>query len=562
MTAPPAREWKLPAPVDTTGLPAHLPGPVAELLARRGIGTAEELRLFLDPPHRLPYDPQRMSGMSPAVRRLYAAVEGRAAVGVFGDFDVDGVTGTAIIAEGLSSLGIDVVPYLPRRYGEGHGLSRNAVDRMAERGASLIVTVDCGITAVDEVAYANSRGCGVIITDHHLPLDETPAADAVLNPKLPGGAYPFHDLCGAGLAFKLMQGLYEYYGQPWPPGLLELAALGTIADLVPLWDENRYIVRRGLESLSQTSRPGLRALYRRAYIDPARMSAETVSFQIAPRINSPGRMGHALDSYNLLVTRSDAEAERLADRIEDLNRRRRDVTREALAIARERVEADSSEGIPHILIVADERIEGGVAGIVAGRLTEMYRRPAVVMSVQDGSLVASARSVPGFNLVESFAAFRESALRYGGHEQAAGFTIARDKFQEVHDALTDYAARNIDSLDKGPELAIDAELEPEDLNDGLLHWIAMLEPFGQGNPAPVFLTRRMNVLDIRYMGAAQQHFALTVGAPGAGWTALGFDLAHNWVDGADAIELVYTIIDDRRQGPGGKALRILDFRPA
>ena len=268
-------------------------------------------------------------GMDQAVQRLYQAVNQGEKVAVFGDLDVDGVTGTAILGEGLGDMGVPVFPYLPNRADEGHGLSNAAVQYMVDQGATLIITVDTGVTAVAEVAQARRLGADVIITDHHVPQPELPESVATIDPNLPGVTYPFTGLCGAGLAFKLMQGLYEFHGQPWSPALLELAALGTIADLVPLVDENRYLVQQGLIELAQTQRPGLNALYRRARVERKAIDAEAVSFQIAPRINAAGRMGSAHDSYTLLTTRSTEEAETLADLLEGLNRNRRDASQGA-----------------------------------------------------------------------------------------------------------------------------------------------------------------------------------------------------------------------------------------
>ncbi len=562
MTNAPVKEWAFPKPINPSELPADIPIPIRELLARRNIDTSEKLRFFLDPPHRLPYDPQRMTGMDRAVARLYQAVQRGENVGVFGDFDVDGVTGTAIISEGLATLGINVVPYLPRRSEEGHGLSNSAIDQLIGQGVTLIITVDCGVTSAPEVAHARTLGADMIITDHHLPQDELPNAAAVLNPKLPGGTYPFFDLCGAGLAFKLMQGLYEFHGQPWNVGLLELAALGTIADLVPLVDENRYLVQRGLTALSNTRRPGMLALYRRARVDPGHIDTETVSFQIAPRINSPGRMGHAMDSYQLLTCSSQVEAEHLADHIEDLNRERRNQSEEAYRIALEHVSAAVSSGTPSILMVEDRRIDAGVSGIVASRLVETYFRPAVVVSTRGENLVASARSIPGFNLAEAFAKFQDRMVRYGGHAQAAGFTIAKDRYPDLVANLTSYADAILGQWDLRPTQHIDVELDLSVLTGDSLQWLSLLEPFGQGNPAPVFLTRGLDVLGFRWMGASSQHFALNVAGGDRTWTALGFNLAESWDKRAKKVDLVYSIIDDRRQGPGAKALRILDFRSA
>ena len=421
--------WQLPPPVAVDPLVPRVPPPVAQFLIRRGIDTPQKLDAFLNPPHKLPYDPLRLPGMDAAVRRLYKAVNEQERVGIFGDFDVDGVTGTAIIAEGLSTLGVPVTPYLPHRVDEGHGLSKDAVDHLIAEGVSLIITVDTGITAFDEVVHAKTKGADVIITDHHLPHDGLPDAIASINPKLPGGTYPFFDLCGAGLGFKLVQGLYEFYGQPWNPNLLELAALGTIADLVPMLDENRYLVSEGIRLMSQTQRPGLQALYSSARVLPEEIDGETISFQIAPRINSAGRMGNPIDSFKLLTTDSHDEAEALTRKLEALNLERREATQQAYDLAFEQVEAMAY--LPAMLVVADESIPRGVAGLVAGRLSERYRRPAVVMAVEEDFAVASARSIPEFNIVDAITASQDLLVRFGGHSQAAGFTVARRSIPEL-----------------------------------------------------------------------------------------------------------------------------------
>ena len=245
-----AKRWDLPPPVTDHSLPSDLPPAIAKVLVRRGIDCAGKLQMFLDPPQRLPYDPLRLTGVDQALGRIYQAINHQELVGVFGDFDVDGVTGTAILAEGLKAFGLRVLPYLPHRTEEGHGLSTDAVRHLVEQGVTLIITVDCGVTSSEEVAYARQLGADIIITDHHLPQSDLPSAAAIIDPQLSSGSYPFLNLCGAGLAFKLVQGLYQLHGQPWDRSLLELAALGTIADLVPLLDENRYLVQEGLSELA------------------------------------------------------------------------------------------------------------------------------------------------------------------------------------------------------------------------------------------------------------------------------------------------------------------------
>mgnify|MGYP001174933627 CR=1 FL=1 len=557
-----AKRWHLPPPVEDRGLPRDLPPPMAKVLLTRGIDTAEKLRLFLEPPQRLPYDPLRLAGMDRAVQRLHRAINRAERVGVFGDFDVDGVTGSAIVAEGLEPLGVPVVPYLPHRTEEGHGLSTPAVDHLVAQGVSLIITVDCGVTACDEVAYANRLGIDVIITDHHLPQSGLPDATAIIDPVLPGGSYPFHDLCGAGLAFKLVQGIYEFHGQPWAKQLLELAALGTIADQVSMVDENRYLVQQGLAGLAQTQRPGLQALYRLAGVDTAWLDAEALAFQVIPRLNSAGRMSHALDSYRLLTTTSSEEAGALADRLESLNLDRRELTERAVAMAREEVRNQSASGeLPAILLVAGQGITRGVAGLVAGRLADTFHRPAVAMAAEDGYLVGSGRSIPEFDLFKAFTGCQDLFVRFGGHSQAAGFTLATEKLPLLRERLTAAADTALGSRDLSPTLDIDAEIGLAELTGDLVHWLSILKPFGPSNRQPVFLTRRTHVLEARYMGKTGQHLRFKLREGNDEWPAVAFNQAERWVSGTPYVDLVYSVTIDRWRGMERLTLRVQDFRP-
>ncbi len=527
---------------------------------RRGIDTSEKLRLFFDPPHRLPYDPLRLAGMDTALRRLYRAVNSEEHVGVFGDFDVDGITGAAIIAEGLSALGVRVAPYLPHRVDEGHGLSREAVDQLVSQGVTLIVTVDCGITAIDEVEYAASRGADVIITDHHLPGGQLPSAVAAINPKLPGSTYPFFDLCGAGLAFKLIQGLYDFHGAPWDRDLLELAALGTIADLVPLVDENRYLVSEGVRRMRETRRPGLQALFASARVQASDVSSETISFQIGPRLNAAGRMGHPIDSYRLLTTHSEEEAGKLTRKLEALNLERRDATEQAFNLACERVE--NLEYLPAMLVVADGSIPRGVAGLVAGRLTERFQRPAAVLAVGDRYAVASARSIPSFNVIDAINSTADLLVRFGGHAQAAGFTLPRESISLVASRLDAYAAEVLESTESGPIIELDAVVGLSELNSDVAGWLSSLEPFGQGNRRPLFATEGVAVREVRHMGHLRQHLRLLVEQEGTEMVALAFNQAKDWDRETRRLDLAYTLTNDSWQGEGALALRVSHFRPA
>ena len=552
--------WSLPAELEIDALSGHVPPAIAQVLVRRGIDTPQRLSEFLDPPHKLPYDPLRITGMDIALKRLYAAVNNGERVGVFGDFDVDGITGTAIISEGLTSLGVPVTPYLPHRVDEGHGLSNAAIDTMAQQGVTLIVTVDTGITSFEEVDYAKSLGVDVIITDHHLPHDGVPNAVVSLNPKLPGGDYPFFELCGAGIGFKMVQGLFEFYGQPWDPGLLELAALGTIADLVPLLDENRYLVREGLRELAKTRRPGLRALYSSARVDPDEITAETVSFQIAPRLNSAGRMGDPMDSFKLLTTTSPEEAGALTQKLESLNMERRAASEEAYVIADQLVE-DLGE-LPPLLVISDERFIRGVSGLIAGRLVDRYRRPAVVIAVEGEFSVASGRSIPEFNIVAAMESCEDLLVRFGGHSQAAGLTIATKDIPQLKSRLEAYSAESLETQGLVRTVEIDAVIGLDELDETMVRWINDLEPYGPGNPRPVFASMGVKVLETFHMGREQQHLRLRVDTNGARFTALAFNQADKWQPNTEFADLAFTVMKDSFRGKGAIALRLLDFKPS
>ena len=552
--------WSLPAALETDALSGHVPPAIAQVLVRRGIDTPQRLSALVDPPHKLPYDPLRITGMDIALKRLYAAVNNGERVGIFGDFDVDGITGTAIIFEGLTSLGVPVTPYLPHRVDEGHGLSNAAIDTMSQQGVTLIVTVDTGITSFEEVDYAKSLGVDVIITDHHLPHDGVPNAVTSLNPKLPGGDYPFSELCGAGIGFKLVQGLFEFYGQPWDPGLLELAALGTIADLVPLLDENRYLVREGLRELANTRRPGLRALYSSARVDPDEITAETVSFQIAPRLNSAGRMGDPMDSFNLLTTTSPEEAGALTHKLESLNMERRAASEEAYVIADQLVE-DLGE-LPPLLVISDERFLRGVAGLIAGRLVDRHRRPAVVIAVEGEYSVASGRSIPEFNIVAAMESCEDLLVRFGGHSQAAGLTVATKDIPQLKSRLEAYSAESLETQGLIRTVEIDAEISFDELDETMIRWINDLEPYGPGNPRPVFASMGVKVLETFHMGREQQHLRLRVEMNGTRFTALAFNQADKWQPNTDFADLAFTVMKDSFRGKGAIALRLLDFKPS
>ncbi|MDE2938340.1 MAG: single-stranded-DNA-specific exonuclease RecJ [Chloroflexota bacterium] len=552
-------KWKLKEVTERDsdlGLVGGVPPPLDRVLAARGIDTEQQLRLFLNPPQRLPYCPMRLSGMEDALCRLRQATR----VGVVGDFDVDGISGTAIMVEGLADFGIEAIPYLPHRVAEGHGLSDEAVHFLSDNGVELILTVDCGVSSIREVELAGSLGIDVIITDHHVPPAVLPRAAANINPAMPGSEYPFPHLCGAGLAYKLVQGLYQLMGRPMPRHLLEMVTLGTIADMVPLLDENRYLVKEGLAQLSQTRRPGLKALFRLARLEEKPITAEIVAFQIAPRLNAAGRMGHAMDSLRLLTTENPDEAETLAAKLEEQNRDRQQLTRRAFDSARSRVE--SLTEIPPFILVEDPAITPGIAGLVAGQLARKYMRPAVALAQLDGdTLLASGRSIPQFNLVQAFDACADLLERHGGHAQAAGFTIHSKNLGELRNRLAALAQDALGQQEMETLLEIDAEVSLSDLTSHFLKAMAELEPFGVGNPRPLFLSRNLRPVNQWPIGNAEQHLKLMVSEGSQQFPALIFNRAKEWAEQTAFVDLVFTLSEDTWQGRRQVSLMVEDFQP-
>ena len=562
------KDWKIKDPAGSShphSLPSLFPEAAVNVLLARGMETEQQLRYFLQPPHRLPYCPLRLDGMEAAVKRilpLAGAVTGRtqeSRVGIVGDFDVDGITGTALLVEGLGELGLDTIPYLPHRVSEGHGLSSAAVEYMAEQGAGLVITVDCGVSSVQEVAEANKLGIDVIITDHHFPPTNAPSAAAIINPRMPGNEYPFPNLCGAGLAYKLVQGLFQVRGRATPPHLAELAALGTIADLVPLEDENRFLVKAGLKQLSQTERPGLRAMYRRAGLEGRPVTSEAVAFQLAPRLNAAGRMGHAEDSLKLLTTMCQQKAEVLAEKLEGQNRQRRILTREVVEDVL--AQLDGAGDLPPLILAEHPGITPGIAGLVASHLAEEFQRPAVALAqIGQNRFTGSGRSVPAFNLIEALNTCSDLFLRHGGHAQAAGFVISQDSIPPLQARLNDVVAEAMSGSPEPAALPIDCELTLTEISPGLLRLLDQLEPYGMGNPKPLFLTRNLEIVEIRNVGSEGQHLKLLVSDGRRRLPALLFHRAEGWQGGSGPVDLVYSISSDYWRGKKRINLVVQDFR--
>lgn len=530
-----------------------MPPVVGHLLRRRGLRSAREASDFLDVTDALFEDPGALPDVEPAVERLALARRRGEAVAVFGDFDADGVTGTALLVKALERWGVAALPYLPHRVSEGHGLNRGAIENLRERGASLIVTVDCGVTNVDEAAYAKSLGADVIVTDHHLVGADLPDAVAVINPRAPHSRYAFEHLTGVGMTLKLAQALLRpERGADWSAGLMELAAIGAITDMAPLIGENRYIVHHGLRELRRTQSAGLRALMSVGRNAAERADAETIGFGIGPRLNAAGRLGRADAALDLLLTRDEARAAELARELDACNAQRRTVTDETLERARALVPAS----VPPLILAGEPDFNPGVVGLVAGRLSEEFGAPAAVYGLEGGCVMASCRSAPTFHWADALDQCGDLLLRHGGHAQAAGFRCSVEALPALRERLESIAAERIGAAAPQSEGVVDAEAQPDDLMGPALPALRRMEPFGVGNPAPLFLARGLEVVKASAMGAEGKHFRLSVRSGGAVWEAVAF--RQQW-ENAASVDAVYALEVDHWNGQPRLRLNIKDY---
>ncbi|MCL2280600.1 single-stranded-DNA-specific exonuclease RecJ [Candidatus Saccharibacteria bacterium] len=498
---------------------------VAKILASRGIKTATAQRDFLDPDYdKMKHDPFRLWDMKKAVTRIKKALKNNEKITIYGDYDIDGMTATVVLWESLRKFGLEVETYTPDRFSEGYGLNVDAVEKLAADGTKLIITVDNGTLSFDEIKRAKELGVDVIVTDHHQPLDELPSAVAVLNPKRADNQYPFNDLAGCGVAFKLIQALQtELDGLPdgqekW---LLDLVAMGTVCDAVGLIDENRANVKWGLEVLKKTRRPGLKALLSVACVELKNVDARTLGFVLGPRLNAAGRLETAEMALELLKTDNNARALELAEKLDDLNRERRQVQDEIfIAASTQIIETD-----PVAIAVGDDWHEG-VIGIVAAKILEKFERPAFVLSRGAEFTKGSGRSFGEFSCAAALHHTAEIIEKGGGHLAAGGLTLRSEKINEWRAAIQDYyGSLNLKNQTEFLMPKSDVVLENfADLTPELLDEIKQLEPFGYGNRTPVFEFSNVLILGRRIMGAGQNHVRYTFAdSEGQKFTAVAFD---------------------------------------
>jgi single-stranded-DNA-specific exonuclease len=554
----PAR-WKILPPVSDEYLSASGLAPlIAQLLYNRGV-KLEASGPFLSADRRLEGNPFLLPDISQAVSRVYKAVLAREKIAVYGDFDVDGVTAIVILVEGLSRLGAEIIPYIPDRINEGHGLKISALEKLHAQGVSLVITVDCGVTDLKEVKQAQDMGMDMIITDHHMPLRSLPRAVAVIDPKRKDSVYPFLDLAGAGVAFKLLQALFHKDSrEKWLTRLLDLVVLATVTDLVTLVGENRYLVKEGLRELNNTSRVGIQEMVKLAGLKPGELGAEDISWVLGPRLNAAGRMNNASTSYQLLTTQSSEEARLLALELDEKNTERQKLTKEVLNRVKEKLAAKLH--LP-VLIEGDESYSIGVIGLVASKLVDEFYKPAIIINLGPELCQGSCRSIAEFDIVSVLAECHDLLTAFGGHPLAAGFTVARRNLAQLEQRLVKLATDKLGHLELRPELVIDAELPLTVLAGDTFNLIQKLSPFGWGNPQPTFLTRQVEVIECRNFGNQGEWLRLKLKQGNVTWQAVDFESQEKREEIPSYIDVVYNLEKSRWNGEEVLSLNLLDFAP-
>ncbi len=563
------KQWKLrtPAPqefVDQLGRGEM----VATLLYQRGQNNLHEAVQFLDNtyPDGL-HDPLLMKGMDEAGRRVAQAIATQEPIVVYGDYDADGVTAATLLKQAIITMGGNVSHRIPDRFKDGYGLNERAVADLAAQGSTLLITVDCGISNASEVHQAHALGMDVIVTDHHTPPETLPAC-TILNPKQPGCPYPYKQLVGVGIAFKLVRALYTYGLRSTLRGrdMLELVALGTVADIAPLNGENRILVKAGLQAINQTERPGLQALIKAAGLVLGQVDSMGIGYRLAPRINAAGRIDHADLAHTLLLTDDAVLAQQLAQELNKKNQERQQATEEVQQTARQQAHITGKLN-QRIVILDDETYHEGIVGLVAGKLVEEWWRPVVLLKRETDLAHGSARSIPGFNIIEAltYCANKHPNLfeRFGGHSMAAGLTIKTDNLNMLEACLLEQASTNITDAMLIPSLDIDAEINLEDIQWELYKEISQLAPFGERNPQPVLLSRNVEAADVREIGPKGQHLKLRLRKNGdTPLEAIAWRLGHLAapLQKHPFIDIAYTIEDHEWNGYKSLQLNIKDFR--
>jgi len=564
--APPKKRWNI-SPILSPKVSDQLTGyhPVLQqILYNRGYNSLNDAQDYLEARRPDGTDPYQMLGIPEAVERINRAISHSEKIAVYGDYDVDGVTATALLTQVLISRSADVISYIPNRFDEGYGLNIEAIDHLSERGVRLIITVDCGIRSLMEADHAYELGMEMIISDHHHPSGSLPRAAAVINPKQSGDEYPQKDLAGVGLAYKLASAL--------TPGItpdndsseiepfLDLVALGTVADLAPLVGENRYMVRNGLEYLRRPQRQGIMALMGVAGLKPDQIKASHIGFVLGPRLNAAGRMESALAALELLTTTNIKDAAWLAQKLDVQNRERQKETREIQERA-EKIVLEHDPDAP-LFFAADPDFNPGVVGLAASRLSDLYYRPAIVAHQGQEFTRGSCRSIPEFHITDALDQCADLLDHHGGHAAAAGFTVANDNLTELVRRMQEITANELSGLDLRPTLNADLEIPLADLKPDLLDYLNMLQPTGHGNRQAYFVSRELRPTAVRVIGRDRTHLKFNVTDGWITYDAIAFQHGYWQAEMPARIDIFYTFELNPYNGRSSLQLNVRDIKPS
>lgn len=517
----------------------HITNLLASILVNRGIIDGEKINVFLNPTRKDFYNPFLMPDMEIAVKRIVKAIENKEKIMIYGDYDADGITSITVLKKYLNEIGLKTGEYIPNRLNEGYGLNKDAISKIYNDGYRLMITVDCGISGLEEVEYANSLGIEIIITDHHEPAEKLPEAIAVIDAKRKDNKYPFNQLAGVGVVFKLIQAISTELKLEEKEYLkyLDLVCIGTISDIVPLVDENRVIAKLGLKLIEKTKNIGLKTLLNIA--DLKKIDSNAISFGVAPRINACGRMGFQEEALQLFLTEDSGEATKIAKRLVQFNQERQAKEKQIFEEVIEKIEKDDKD--KKCIVLAEENWHHGVIGIVASKITEIYYKPSILICLEGDKGKGSGRSVPGFDLYTALTKCSDYIEKFGGHSMAIGITIKKENFEKLKETIEKYAQESNIS-DIMPIINIDKEINLKNINIEEVKSLELLEPFGEGNKMPLFLLRNLKIDSIRALSGGK-HLKLTLKQDNNIVDAIGFnmgDLSKEYLLG-DKVDVVGTI---------------------
>ena len=495
---------------------------LSTIIVNKGLENKQEIDAFLNPTRKDFHDPYLMPDMEIAVKRIVQAIKNQEKVIIYGDYDVDGITSITVLKKFLADRGLEVDSYIPNRLDEGYGLNKAAIDKIVSEGYQLMITVDCGISGIEEIDYANSLGLETIVTDHHEPADVLPNALAVVDAKRKDNKYPNNQLAGVGVVFKLTQAISQVYDLEEKEYLkyLDIVCVGTISDIVPLVGENRVIAKLGLKLVEVTKNIGLRALL--TSIGYKKIDSSAISFGIAPRINACGRMGHEQEALKLFLTDNIAEATNITKKLNDYNRERQDI--EKRIFDEVLVKIEKSEKDKPCIVLADDNWHHGVIGIVSSKVTEMYYKPSILICFEDGEGKGSGRSIPGFDLHDALTKCDKHIDRFGGHSMAIGISVSKDNYNSFKQEFEEFVSNtNINELI--PVIKVDEEVTAKDISVNTVKELSMLEPFGEANKMPIFMYKNLRISSIRALSDGK-HLKLSLRDEGTFIDAIGFNMGY------------------------------------